>query len=80
VYGRGRPCRVTPKKRTGARKGGGTTGCSGTPREAGIAGETQREHRARSGVFAWDTATGRRIHDRGGELFPVCSVFTTGGG
>ncbi|WP_046732219.1 class A beta-lactamase [Streptomyces humi] len=37
----------------------------------------EREHRARLGVFAWDTGTGARLRHRGGELFPMCSVFKT---
>ncbi|MER7180488.1 class A beta-lactamase [Streptomyces hyaluromycini] len=35
----------------------------------------EREHRARLGVFAWDTGSGARLGYRSGERFPMCSVF-----
>ncbi|WP_406431451.1 class A beta-lactamase [Streptomyces sp. NBC_00631] len=37
----------------------------------------EREHRARLGVFAWDTGTGARLGYRSGERFAMCSVFKT---
>ena len=37
----------------------------------------ERDHRARLGVFAWDTGSGARVRYRAGELFPMCSVFKT---
>ncbi|WP_089103559.1 class A beta-lactamase [Streptomyces hyaluromycini] len=37
----------------------------------------EREHRARLGVFAWDTGSGARLGYRSGERFPMCSVFKT---
>ncbi|MEU9251567.1 class A beta-lactamase [Streptomyces sp. NPDC048270] len=37
--------------------------------------ELEREHSARLGVFARDTATGRTVAHRADERFPMCSVF-----
>ncbi|WP_217544960.1 class A beta-lactamase [Streptomyces sp. GbtcB6] len=37
----------------------------------------EHEHRARLGVFAWDTGSGARLGYRSGERFPMCSVFKT---
>lgn len=37
----------------------------------------EREHGARLGVFARDTASGRTVVHRADELFPMCSVFKT---
>ncbi|MFJ9343132.1 class A beta-lactamase [Streptomyces sp. NPDC101733] len=37
--------------------------------------EIEREHSARLGVYARDTATGRTVSYRADELFPMCSVF-----
>ncbi|MFI5762372.1 class A beta-lactamase [Streptomyces sp. NPDC051563] len=37
----------------------------------------EREHAARLGVYAHDTATGRTLHYRAQERFPICSVFKT---
>ncbi|OEJ35537.1 class A beta-lactamase [Streptomyces subrutilus] len=37
--------------------------------------ELEREHSARLGVFARDTATGRTVAYRADERFPMCSVF-----
>ncbi|WP_128376249.1 class A beta-lactamase [Streptomyces cavernae] len=37
----------------------------------------ERQHSARLGVFALDTATGATVRHRAGELFPVCSVAKT---
>ncbi|MFD8981935.1 class A beta-lactamase [Streptomyces sp. NPDC059564] len=37
----------------------------------------EREHGARLGVFARDTASGRTIAHRADERFPMCSVFKT---
>ncbi|MEU2392297.1 class A beta-lactamase [Streptomyces sp. NPDC007369] len=37
----------------------------------------EREHGARLGVYARDTATGRTVLHRADELFPMCSVFKT---
>lgn len=37
----------------------------------------EREHGARLGVFARDTATGRTVLYRADELFPMCSLFKT---
>ncbi|MFD3538454.1 class A beta-lactamase [Streptomyces sp. NPDC058662] len=37
----------------------------------------EREHGARLGVYAHDTATGRTVLHRADELFPICSVFKT---
>ncbi|MEU2776950.1 class A beta-lactamase [Streptomyces sp. NPDC007162] len=48
-----------------------------TPRTADRLRALEREHRARLGVFALDTGAGARIRYRGGELFPMCSVFKT---
>lgn len=39
--------------------------------------ELEREHSARLGVYAHDTATGRTVRYRAQERFPVCSVFKT---
>lgn len=39
--------------------------------------ELEREHAARLGVYAHDTATGRTVRYRAQELFPMCSVFKT---
>ncbi|MBT2472888.1 class A beta-lactamase [Streptomyces sp. ISL-66] len=39
--------------------------------------ELEREHSARLGVYAHDTATGRTVRYRAQELFPICSVFKT---
>ncbi|MBT2384930.1 class A beta-lactamase [Streptomyces sp. ISL-11] len=39
--------------------------------------ELEREHSARLGVFARDTATGRTVRYRADERFPMCSVFKT---
>jgi beta-lactamase class A len=37
----------------------------------------EREHRARLGVFAWDTGSGARLGYRSRERFAMCSVFKT---
>ncbi|WP_233521523.1 class A beta-lactamase [Streptomyces triticagri] len=37
--------------------------------------ELEKRHAARLGVFARDTATGRTVHYRADERFPMCSVF-----
>lgn len=37
----------------------------------------ERKHSARLGVFARNTATGRSVAYRAGELFPICSLFKT---
>ncbi|MGO4458877.1 class A beta-lactamase [Streptomyces sp. M-16] len=37
----------------------------------------EREHSARLGVYAKDTATGRTVLHRAEERFPMCSVFKT---
>lgn len=37
----------------------------------------EREHSARLGVYAHDTATGRTVRYRAQERFPLCSVFKT---
>lgn len=37
--------------------------------------DLEREHSARLGVFAHDTATGATVSYRAGERFPICSVF-----
>lgn len=39
--------------------------------------ELEREHSARLGVYARDTATGRTVRYRAQERFPMCSVFKT---
>ncbi|MFE4635921.1 class A beta-lactamase [Streptomyces sp. NPDC056773] len=39
--------------------------------------ELEREHDARLGVYAHDTATGRTVRYRAQERFPLCSVFKT---
>lgn len=39
--------------------------------------ELEREHDARLGVYARDTATGRTVRYRAPERFPLCSVFKT---
>ncbi|MCX4775626.1 class A beta-lactamase [Streptomyces sp. NBC_01264] len=39
--------------------------------------ELEREHAARLGVYAHDTATGRTVRYRAQERFPLCSVFKT---
>ncbi|WP_449486718.1 class A beta-lactamase [Streptomyces avidinii] len=39
--------------------------------------ELEREHSARLGVYALDSATGRTVKYRAQELFPMCSVFKT---
>lgn len=39
--------------------------------------ELEREHSARLGVYAHDTATGRTVRYRAQERFPMCSVFKT---
>lgn len=39
--------------------------------------ELEQEHSARLGVFARNTATGRRVLYRADERFPMCSVFKT---
>ncbi|GAA3111034.1 hypothetical protein GCM10020254_66430 [Streptomyces goshikiensis] len=44
---------------------------------AGALGELEREHSARLGVFARNTATGRTVAYRADERFPMCSVFKT---
>ncbi|MER7834823.1 class A beta-lactamase [Streptomyces sp. NPDC096040] len=48
-----------------------------TPDTASRFRALEREHRARLGVFAWDTGSGARVRHRPGELFPMCSVFKT---
>ncbi|MDH6136837.1 beta-lactamase class A [Kitasatospora sp. MAA4] len=40
-------------------------------------GALEREHGARLGVFARNTATGRSVLYRADELFPICSVHKT---
>ncbi|GHD73699.1 hypothetical protein GCM10010336_46400 [Streptomyces goshikiensis] len=44
---------------------------------AAALGELEREHSARLGVFARNTATGRTVAYRADERFPMCSVFKT---
>ncbi|MET9323518.1 class A beta-lactamase [Streptomyces sp. NPDC003038] len=44
---------------------------------AGRLAALEREHAARVGVFALDTATGRTLLHRADERFPMCSVFKT---
>jgi beta-lactamase class A len=39
--------------------------------------ELEQEHSVRLGVFARNTATGRRVLYRADERFPICSVFKT---
>ncbi|MFI1018785.1 class A beta-lactamase [Streptomyces sp. NPDC020965] len=39
--------------------------------------DLEREHSARLGVYALNTATGRRVQYRATETFPLCSVFKT---
>ncbi|MEU7278770.1 class A beta-lactamase [Streptomyces sp. NPDC045431] len=39
----------------------------------------EREHDARLGAYAYDTATGRTVAYRADELFPMCSLFKTVG-
>ncbi|MEV8537095.1 class A beta-lactamase [Streptomyces sp. NPDC051211] len=39
--------------------------------------ELEREHGARLGAYARDTATGRTVLYRADELFPMCSLFKT---
>ncbi|WP_442813572.1 class A beta-lactamase [Streptomyces sp. NBC_01244] len=39
--------------------------------------DLEREHSARLGVYAHDTATGRTVRYRAQERFPLCSVFKT---
>ncbi|NNN36665.1 class A beta-lactamase [Streptomyces sp. S3(2020)] len=39
--------------------------------------ELEARHGARLGVFARDLGTGRTVRYRGGELFPMCSLFKT---
>ncbi|GAA0398190.1 class A beta-lactamase [Streptomyces luteireticuli] len=39
--------------------------------------ELEREHSARLGVFARDTATGRTVQYKKNRRFPLCSVFKT---
>ncbi|MFF3212637.1 class A beta-lactamase [Streptomyces sp. NPDC002886] len=39
--------------------------------------DLEREHSARLGVYARDTATGRTVRYRAQERFPICSVFKT---
>ncbi|SEQ79044.1 beta-lactamase class A [Lentzea xinjiangensis] len=39
--------------------------------------ELERQHNARLGVFAAETATGRTVLHRADELFPMCSTFKT---
>ncbi|MER5890291.1 class A beta-lactamase [Streptomyces sp. NPDC001941] len=39
--------------------------------------ELERQHSARLGVYAYDTATGRTVAHRARERFPLCSVFKT---
>jgi beta-lactamase class A len=40
-------------------------------------GNLERDHSARLGVFAHNTATGERVLYRAAERFPMCSVFKT---
>ncbi|MEV7978594.1 class A beta-lactamase [Streptomyces sp. NPDC086519] len=47
------------------------------PGAAGRLRVLEREHRARLGVFAWDTGSGARLGYRSGERFAMCSVFKT---
>ncbi|MGW0576908.1 class A beta-lactamase [Streptomyces sp. NPDC002920] len=42
---------------------------------SGQLSDLEREHSARLGVFAYDTATGRSVTYRADERFPLCSVF-----
>ncbi|MFM9681320.1 class A beta-lactamase [Streptomyces brasiliscabiei] len=59
--------------------GAGTAHAS-APADAGLSrrlAELEREHAARVGVFAHDTATGRSVAYRADERFPMCSVFKT---
>lgn len=59
--------------------GSGTAHAS-APSDTGLSrqlGELEREHAARLGVFAHDTATGRTLAYRADERFPICSVFKT---
>ncbi|MGW9077182.1 class A beta-lactamase [Streptomyces kronopolitis] len=39
--------------------------------------DLERQHSARLGVFAHDTATGRSVRYRADERFPMCSLFKT---
>ncbi|QFR02899.1 class A beta-lactamase [Streptomyces phaeolivaceus] len=59
---------------------GAGTAYASAPGDAGLSprlAELEREHAARVGVFAHDTATGRTVAYRADELFPICSVFKT---
>ncbi|WP_316768144.1 class A beta-lactamase [Streptomyces sasae] len=67
-----------PSRRVGLTAAAGTAlGTRAAPRAASRFQALEREHRARLGVFAWDTGSGARIRYRCGELFPMCSVFKT---
>ncbi|MYV98655.1 class A beta-lactamase [Streptomyces sp. SID3343] len=47
----------------------------GRERTIGQLSEIERQHGARLGVFACNTATGATVAYRAGERFPMCSVF-----
>ncbi|MFE2064744.1 class A beta-lactamase [Streptomyces sp. NPDC059467] len=67
-----------PSRRVVLTAAAGTAlGTRAVPRAASRFQALEREHRARLGVFAWDTGSGARIRYRCGELFPMCSVFKT---
>ncbi|MCX4904396.1 class A beta-lactamase [Streptomyces sp. NBC_00878] len=55
----------------------GGVGLSGLSGLSGRLSDLEREHSARLGVLAHDTATGRTVAYRADELFPMCSVFKT---
>ncbi|MCX5409605.1 class A beta-lactamase [Streptomyces sp. NBC_00335] len=61
----------------------GGSALAATPSPGGSAGiahalaDLEREHAARLGVYAHDTATGRTLRYRAQERFPICSVFKT---
>lgn len=59
---------------------GGRAFAQGTENDERIVGRLralEEAHSARLGVFAWDTVTGRTVHHRARELFPICSTFKT---
>ncbi|MET9606668.1 class A beta-lactamase [Streptomyces sp. NPDC006512] len=58
----------------------GTARAASSPGEGGVVRRLralEREHGARLGVYAYDTATGRTVLHRADELFPMCSLFKT---
>ncbi|MFB7666040.1 class A beta-lactamase [Kitasatospora sp. NPDC056138] len=79
-----------PSRRTALALGAGTalaavvstggTARAASPDRDGVSralGALEREHSARLGVFARNTATGRSVLYRADELFPFCSTFKT---